>query len=121
MGGILLMVFITCMGDTAFAEIVFVVYRIKKTKNKRIYKHGNEKGRTHMQTSPATHEIFQMYAFAYIKNQQSVKEISDYIIVHSSINRRSSNSINKRPLVVRAYLVILILIGIFKGVGRKEF
>ena len=116
------MVFITFMDDTAFAEIVFVVYRIKqKTKNKRIYKHGNEKGRTHMQTSPATHEIFQMYAFAYIKNQQSVKEISHYIIVNSSINRRSSNSINKRSLVVRAYLVVLILIGIFKGVGRKEF
>ena len=102
------MVFITFMDDTAFAEIVFVVYRIKKQ-------------RTHMQTSPATHEIFQMYAFTYIKNQQSVKEISDYIIWNSSISRRSSNSINKRSLVVRAYLVILILIGIFKGVGRKEF
>ena len=53
MGGILLMVFITFMGDTAFPEIAFVVYRIKKKKNKRIYKHGNEKGRTYMQTSPA--------------------------------------------------------------------
>ena len=111
------------MDDTAFAEIVFVVYRIKqKTKKKSAYINTAMKKEGHTcKLRLQLHEIFQMYAFAYIKNQQSVKEISDYIIVNSSINRRSSNSINKRSLVVRAYLVILILIGIFKGVGRKEF
>ena len=37
MGGNLLMVFITFMGDTAFAEIVFVVYRTKKEKKKQAH------------------------------------------------------------------------------------
>ena len=71
------------------------------------HNHGNEKGRTCMQTSPATRANISNVAFAYIKNQKC-KDISDHIIVNSAMNSPFRDSINEKPLVARAFLVILI-------------